>query len=152
MAFTIEDKLEKLKAGKYWEEFTEQQRQFLIYMAESDFDLLDSYRKAYPHVKLQAATFSAYGMMQSISLKEALESIGYQKEKKETVSKKEALELMSRHLRKNTLDPETLVKLMGVYAKLAGWEKDKKDEPDQEISMDKLVTALEKKRKAEVTV
>lgn len=147
MAFTVEEKLEKLKIGQYWEEFTDAQRNFLIYMAESDFDLLGSYRRAYPHVKANASTFSAYGMMQSLAVKKALETIGYQREKKEVVSKREAMELLSHHMRKSQIEPETLVKLMGVYAKMAGWEKKEDTDPSADVSIDQLVTALEKKRK-----
>lgn len=148
MALTVEEKIDKLKNGQYWDEFTDAQRNFLLNMAASDFALLDSYRKAYPNVKASASTFSAYGMIQSLAVKAALESIGYQREKKEVVSKKEAQELMSYHMRKTGLEPETLVKLMGVYAKLAGWEKEKETDPGEEMSMDKLVAAVEKKRKA----
>lgn len=149
MVLTVEDKIAKLKEFESWEEFTEQQRAFLIAMAESDNNLFASYKKAYPNVKVSAISFSAHGMIQTLSIKSCLDLIGYKKEKKDIVSKKEALELLSAHLRRNSIESDMLVKLIGMYSKLAGWEEDK-EKPEEGLSLDKLVTALEKKRKTEV--
>jgi hypothetical protein len=146
MALTVEEKLSGLEQLQYWPEYTEQQRVFLQEMARNDNNLVGAYKIAYPHVKLKAVIFSAHGLIQTIAMKDALEFLGYKKEKKEIVSKKEALELLSQHLRRTALEPETLVKLLGVYSKLSGWEK-KDEEPDEAMSLDKLVAAVEQKRK-----
>lgn len=150
MVLTVEEKLNKLKEYEGWLDFTDQQRDFLVAMAESDNNLFASYKKAYPHVKAASVSFSVHGMIQTLSIKSCLELLGYRKEKKEIVSKKEAMELLSQHLRRTSVEPDMLVKLLAMYSKLAGWEEDKGKNPDEGMSLDKLVTALEKKRKAEV--
>jgi hypothetical protein len=67
-------------------------------------------------------------------------------------TKEEALEILSAQLRKPDLEPNVAAKLMLTYGRIAGWgirprQKDVVDsEPD---TMDKLVTEIEKKRKAE---
>jgi hypothetical protein len=146
MALSVEEKLTALEQSPYWSEFTEQQRAFLMEMARNDNNIFGAYKFAYPHVKTNAVSFSAHGLIQTVAMRDALDILGYKKEKKEIVTKKEAQELLSQHLRRNALEPETLVKLLGVYSKLAGWEKEAK-EPDESMSLDKLVAAVEQKRK-----
>ena len=67
--------------------------------------------------------------------------------KPKTVTKQEALELLSAQLRKPNLDSDLMVKVMGTYAKLQGWGKEP-DEPQAEPDLDELILQLEKKRKA----
>ena len=64
----------------------------------------------------------------------------------ELVTKSEALRLISTHLRKKDLEVGQLIKLVALQAKIAGWDKSK--EPTNEANIDKLVAAVERRRKA----
>lgn len=64
------------------------------------------------------------------------------------VTKADALRLLSDQLRKRGVKSEEFIKVLSLYSKLQGWDKD--DEPRtpcEEVSLDKLVAAIEKKRR-----
>jgi len=145
MALTVKEKIETLEKGTKWITFTEPQKLFLLKMAETD-DLLNSYRYAYPTTQHNGLIFAAQRLVQMVGIKEALAEIGWE-QSRAAVSKKEALELLSKQLRKNDIAPLHLAKLLSVYAKMAGWDS-KGGTPDEEVNMDKLITAIERKRRA----
>jgi hypothetical protein len=62
------------------------------------------------------------------------------------VTKEEALELLSKQMRKANLASNVFARLANTYAKLAGWKPTSQDEP-KEASLDQQVLAAEKKRK-----
>lgn len=143
MALTIEEKLEKLKAYKDWNKFTPPQQKFLQNMAQGMLSE-DAYSDAYPDTRQVALLPQTAQMLSRAGIRKALDSIGIDVSKP-LVSQKEAMELLSKHLRKAD-DPSVLVKLLSTYAKIAGWDK-KTDKDDEPPSLDKLVAAVEKKRK-----
>lgn len=63
------------------------------------------------------------------------------------ITKQEALELLSLHLRNPKTDDETLVKLMAMYSKLQGWDKPEKPAPADEVDIPALVAEIERRRK-----
>ncbi len=70
------------------------------------------------------------------------------KSKSTIVSKSEALELISAQLRRSDIENAPMVKLLALYSKLNGWDAEKPEHPE-EVDMDKLVAAVEKKRKSD---
>lgn len=145
MALTTEEKIAKLQTFEHWLGFTEPQRKFLLAMAEG-LKPHEAFIKAYPDTKAPSLVFATQQMMCRVGIKKALAFIEIEF-RKPTVSRTEALELLSTHLRKID-DPDKLVKLLGVYAKIAGWGKEEKN-LDEEVPMDKLVAAVEKKRRGQ---
>jgi hypothetical protein len=69
------------------------------------------------------------------------------KAQSELVTKAEAMQIISRHLRKKDLDVGQLIKLVALQAKIAGWSNEK--EPTDETNLDKLITEIERRRKAQ---
>ena len=65
--------------------------------------------------------------------------------KKSIVSKNEAMELLSKQMRRPEIDDATLVKLVTLYSKLNRWGEE--PTPSTEPDMDALVAALERKRR-----
>lgn len=145
MALTVEEKISKLEAHDNWLRFTEPQRGFLVALAEG-LKPTDAYRKAYPDTKDANLVFATQQMLCRVGVKKILAEIEMDL-RKPVVSRTEAQELVSYHLRKQNIEPEMLVKLLGVYAKLSGWDKQKEQEPDAEVDINRLVSAIEKKRK-----
>ena len=65
------------------------------------------------------------------------------------LTKNDAMVLLSTQLRDPKLESDLFVKVMTLYSKIAGWDKEK--EPSaQEPTIDQLVAAVEKKRKQRV--
>ena len=64
--------------------------------------------------------------------------------KKQPVTRSEALELSSRHMRDSAIAPKLLVKLTTMYAKIAGWKN--APEPEGE-DINQIVVAAERKRR-----
>jgi hypothetical protein len=62
-------------------------------------------------------------------------------------SKSEALQKLSDLIR-SIRDEGKLLKLLALYGKLSGWDKDKSKEPSEESRIDAIVLELERKRKA----
>ena len=65
--------------------------------------------------------------------------------RKQPVTRSEALELLSRHMRDSAIAPNVLVKLTTMYAKIAGWKH--APEPEDETDINRLIAAEERKRK-----
>lgn len=63
------------------------------------------------------------------------------------LSKQEALELLSAQLRRSDIESEPFLKIMQLYSKIAGWDKEPTPKPKPEPSLDELVTAIERERK-----
>ena len=61
-------------------------------------------------------------------------------------SKDDALVLLSDLLRNPKLEADLFVKVMSLYSKIAGWDKEKDPEPS-EPTLDELVKEAEKKRR-----
>lgn len=144
MALTIEEKLAKLQEFDGWLSFTPPQQAFLNNMAEG-LKPTEAFMKAYPDTKAKSMIFATQQMMCRVGVKRALASIEIDV-RKPLVSRQEAMELLSIHLRKIE-DPDKLVKVLNTYAKIAGWGKDETDEQEDTVPMDKLVAAVEKKRR-----
>jgi hypothetical protein len=65
------------------------------------------------------------------------------------MTKREVLELLSKQLRRDYIEPESFLKVMDAYAKLQGWDKTKNPSPtNSDLTVDELVAQVEKKRKA----
>ena len=62
------------------------------------------------------------------------------------ITKQEALGLLSDHIRKKSVDGNTLLKLLVLYSALAGW--DEEQEPSKEPSLNELITIIERGCKA----
>lgn len=137
-----EQNIEKLKALPFWGAFTEPQQVFLN-NAAMGAPLEEAYLTAYPNTSQKTLLPSLGITLSKVRIKKALEAIGINNTNP-IVSKQEAMELLSKHLRK-TEDPTVVVKLLGTYSKIAGW--DVEPDADDEIPLDKLVAAVEKKRK-----
>lgn len=146
MELTVEEKIDHLKNYQHWMAFSTQQQNFLLFVAQGQ-KATDAYLKAYPDRNPKSTSFQLIAMMKQHRMRAALKLLGYESEDTDIVGRKEALLLMSRALRNRSLDPEMLVKIMNVYAKMRGWDKEEKAPPDDAVSMDKLVAAVEKKRK-----
>lgn len=146
MVLTVEEKLDKLHAYQHWLAFSTQQQNFLIFVAEGT-PPPEAYMKAYPDRNPKSTSFQLIAMMKQHRMREALKLLGYDSEDNDIVSRKEALLLMSRSLRKTTIEPETMIKIMNVYARIRGWDKEDAKPSNPELDMDKLVAAMEKKRK-----
>lgn len=144
MALTIEEKLAKLQEFDGWLSFTPPQQAFLNNMAEG-LKPTEAFMKAYPDTKAKSMIFATQQMMCRVGVKRALASIEIDV-RKPLVSRQEAMELLSIHLRKIE-DPDKLVKVLNTYAKIAGWGKEETDEQEDTVPMDKLVAAVEKKRR-----
>lgn len=141
MALTYEEKIAKLKEFEGWLTFTDSQRVFLDGMAKG-LKPVEAMKIAYP--ANNGIVVATKHMLTRVGIKQALSIIG---EDYDTplVSKSEALKLLSRHLRKS-YDSAEVVKLLSLYSKLSGWDKEEEAE-SEEVSLDKLVAAVEKKRK-----
>ena len=64
------------------------------------------------------------------------------------ITKREALRLLSVQLRKPRIDGAEFCKVLALYSKLSGWDEEDSPNPgDEEVNLDKLVAAMEKKRK-----
>lgn len=63
------------------------------------------------------------------------------------LTKPEALEILSVHLRNPKIEPGAMLKLMTIYADLQGW--DNEEAPSAEVDIDKLAAEIERQRKAE---
>lgn len=61
------------------------------------------------------------------------------------ITKREAQELLSAQLRNPHLDSELFVKVLSLYSKIAGWDKEPDSAP--ETNLDELVVQVERKRK-----
>lgn len=144
MALTVEEKLARLKDYEGWPTFTDSQKVFLAAMAEG-LPAAEAFKRAYPETKTGGLIFATQQMMCRVGIKKALSIIEIETNKA-AVSRKEALDILSARLRKCDED-ETLVKLLGLYSKLSGWDKPKDPEPTEDVSLDQLVAAMEKKRK-----
>lgn len=143
MALTYEEKIAKLREYEGWFDFTDSQRVFLDGMAKG-LNPTASYKVAYPDTRATAVAVALGAMMTRVGIRKALSIIGIDN-KTPSFSKKEAMELLTRHLRK-TDDPAVLVKLLSIYSKFAGWEEEAED-PGETVDMNKLVEAVEKKRR-----
>ncbi len=146
MALTYEEKIAKLKEFEGWLTFTDSQRVFLEGMAR-DMKPVEAMKRAYPDNK--GIVVATKHMLARVGIQQALDLIQV-KYATANVSKNEALKLLSRHLRR-TNDSSELVKLLGLYSKLTGWDKEEEDPPGEEMSLDKLVTAVERRRKAGIS-
>lgn len=143
MALTYEEKIAKLREYEGWFDFTDSQRVFLDGMAQG-LNPTNSYKRAYPDTRGTAVAVALGAMMTRVGIRKALSIIGIEK-KQTPFSKKEAMGLLTTHLRK-TDDPAVLVKLLAIYSKFAEWEADA-EAPDETVDMNKLVEAVEKKRR-----
>ena len=68
---------------------------------------------------------------------------------KQILTKRTALELLSEQIRKPDIDAAGLIKCLNVYGKLAGWFDEQSSPSSDRDSIDKLVSAVEAKRKQE---
>ncbi len=140
---TYEENIIKLRRSENWLSFTDSQRVFLEGVAQG-MKPIEAMKRAYPDNKgIVVATKS---MLSRVGIQQCLNLIGVEYTHAD-VSKSEALKLLSRHLRKPTIDSAELVKVLSLYSKLAGWNKDEETDPGDEVSLDRLVAAVEKKRK-----
>lgn len=144
MAFTYEESIAKLRQFEGWLTFTDPQRVFLDGVAKG-LQPIEAMKVAYPDNKgIVVATKS---MLSRVGIQQALDLIGVEYSHA-NVSKEEALKLLSKHLRKPAIDSAELVKLLSVYSKLSGWDKeDDPKDPEGTVNLDKLVAAIEKKRR-----
>ena len=71
------------------------------------------------------------------------------KKKKEIklVTKAEALHMLAKHMRNPNLTANELLKLINLQSKICGWNNE--EEASDETNMDKLVTDIERRRKAQ---
>jgi hypothetical protein len=67
--------------------------------------------------------------------------------KSKILSRDEALDLLSDHIRKKGVDDDTLLKLISFYAKLSGWDKEKPEPADEEPNIEQLIQAMEKQKR-----
>jgi hypothetical protein len=63
------------------------------------------------------------------------------------ITKQDAMVLLSDQLRNPKLDSELFVKVLTLYSKICGWDKEKEPSPDEALTFDQQVAAIEKKRK-----
>jgi hypothetical protein len=67
---------------------------------------------------------------------------------KAIVSKREALRLITAHIRRPDIRPAQLIKLLTLQAKLSGWlKRGKGTEDEPETTIEQRVIALERKRR-----
>jgi hypothetical protein len=145
MVATYEENIAKLKQQDNWWSFTDSQRVFLDGVAKG-LKPLDAIKQAYPDCK-NAVTLTKH-MLERVGIQRALDTIGIDV-RKANLSKADALQMLTRRLHKAGTDDATFAKLLSLYAKLAGWDKEE-DDPSEEVSLDKLIVAMEKKRKGKV--
>lgn len=62
------------------------------------------------------------------------------------LSKNDAMVLLSAHIRNPKLDAELFLKVIALYSRIAGWDKEKTPAPPEQ-TIDQLVAAVEKKRR-----
>lgn len=139
---TTEEKIVKLRQHDNWWAFTNPQRAFLTYVAEG-LTVIEAAKKAYPDCKSHVVMTKS--LLARVGIQSALESIGLGTARP-NISKSEALKQLSRFMR-NAKDATEYCKLLSLYSKLSGWDEEE-EEPGEEVSLDKLVAAMEKKRKA----
>jgi len=141
---TLEEKIVTLRQHDNWWSFTDAQRKWLVALAEG-LDPLEATNKAYPDNKNPVVLTKS--MLARVGIQSALESIGINKNRP-NVTKEEALKYLSRFMR-NAADGTEYVKLLSLYGKLSGWNGEEGEEPSgNEPTIDDLVAAMEKKRKA----
>jgi hypothetical protein len=63
------------------------------------------------------------------------------------VSRAEALQILSAQMRKPEIAPNVLIKLTNLCAKIAGWKSSAPLPEDEGTDLDKLVQAMERKRR-----
>lgn len=139
---TYEEKLAKLKQQENWLSFTDSQRVFLDGVAQG-MKPVEAMKRAYPDNN--GIVVATKHMLSRVGIQQALTILGVEYTHA-NVSKAEALKLLSRRLRKPTIEDSDLKGLLLIYSKLSGWDKEEED-PEEEVSLDKLVAAVEKKRK-----
>jgi len=61
------------------------------------------------------------------------------------VTKAEALRMLAEHMRNPNLTANELLRLINLQSKICGWNKE--EEPTEETNVDKLVEAIESRRK-----
>jgi len=61
------------------------------------------------------------------------------------VTKAEALRMLAEHMRNPNLTANELLRLINLQSKICGWNKEQ--EPTEETNVDKLVEAIESRRK-----
>jgi hypothetical protein len=67
--------------------------------------------------------------------------------RKKPVTKQEALEILSGHLRNPEVEPNVFVKLAALYSRLMGWRATDAPSDDEGDAVNKLVLAAERKRR-----
>lgn len=144
MALTVEEKLARLNNLPDWEIYPPEKKEFLISIANGiDPDV--AYARARPN-KGNNPRHHASLWLRNKEIQRALEAIQY--EKKEPIyGKREALEDITYRLRKANVEDETYIKLLGLLAKMNGWDKPKKVDEKEDKEVDPLDAVLERERK-----
>lgn len=152
MVLTVEEKLNRLHNMDDWEIFPPEQAAFLEAIANNTEPAVAMHqvRPDIPLTGRGSVAFHASRMLTYTRIKKALDVIQYVKPEV-VYTKKEALEDITYRLRKQNLEDETYIKLLGLLAKMNGWDKpkEKPEEVDPEEKINQMVADLEKKRKDE---
>lgn len=148
MALTVEEKLARLSKIEDWSLYPAEQKAFLTGIANNT-DPEVSYHQSYPEKK--NPRFHAGRLMQYKSIKKALDVIQYVKPEPE-YTQREALEDITYRLRKQGLEDDTYIKLLGLLVKMKGWDKQKdppKTPEEKQEDVNQIVVEREKKRREE---
>lgn len=148
MALTVEEKLNRLNKMEDWPLYPAEQKAFLIAVANGT-DPEVAFHEANP--EKNNPRFHAGRLMQYKTIKRAFDVIGYVKPEKE-YSKREALEDITYRLRKQGLEDDTYIKLLGLLVKMNGWDKPKPENPtpaEKAEDVNQTVVEMEKKRREE---
>lgn len=153
MALTVEEKIKRLETMEDWEIYPPEQKTFLTLIAQN-FDPEIAFSKVFPEKPITGAGsvgFHAKRWLRYKSIEKALAVIQYVKPEPE-YTHSEAISDITWRLRKQGLEDETYIKLLGLMVKMKGWDKQKEppktpEEKDEDIN--KIILATEKKRREE---
>jgi hypothetical protein len=150
MAFTEQEKQErlaKLKEDENWWKFTDSQRVFLEGMAQG-LKPLDATKRAYPNNKSEKqSVLLTKTILATVGIQKILTTIGVDVTHPK-LTKEDAVLVLTKDFWRTT-DPEVRMKLAGLISKFEGWGKETEEEQPEEIDLNKLAAAIEKrKRKA----
>lgn len=142
MVLTVEEKIKRLSDIEDWELYPPEQKEFLTNIA-NNIDPEVAFARANPTKK--NPRFHAGRLMQYKTIKKALDVIQYVKPEP-VYTKREALEDITYRLRKQGLEDETYIKLLGLLSKMNGWDKPKPEKQEElEPDVDEVVAMLKKK-------
>lgn len=145
MELTYEEKLEKLKAYSQWNTLSANQKNFLVFVAEG-VEPFKAYTEAYPERSKASQEHQFTLLMKNWRIKGALATIGYEL-LDDIANRKEILQLLTDHLRKRNIETETFLKVANTIAKMRGYIGEEEQKPKEEVSVDSVVAAIERKRR-----